>query len=333
MEKSLAAAYVGFDELAVAYNKVNIIYNNGIPEPNRVDLCILRHQIKNDLAITSPDISLSVANPLPGSIVNVNAVIHNLGDVAEVNVPVAFYNGDPDADGTLISDIQTIGGPIPAAGTATASVSWLVPEVNEPQQIYVVVDPDFILEDANRNNNIASISAMSPDLTVAYIMSERTGPKMRSITARVANTGVLSVQNVNVVIRQDSASGPQLASFNIANLDPNSFYDVSFDWDLACADLNSTEVLLYAIADESNTFAESDETNNIAFGLIDAVEVADITGDGKIDLEDMCRFSEHWIHNCIEPDWCAGSDFNHSRQVDFADYAIFAEHWLEGTMP
>jgi len=327
MERSLAATYAGFDELALAYNKVEIIDVNGIPEPNRVDLYILRHQIKSDLAIATGDISLSVVNPLPSSIVDINAVIHNFGDVAEVDVPVAFYNGDPDANGVLIGDVQVIAGPIPAAGSATASVSWLVPEVNEPQQIYVVVDPDFILEDANRNNNIASISVMAPDLTVAYIISEKTGPKMRTVTARVANTGVVPVQNVNVVIRQDSANGPELANFNIAQLDPNSFYDVSHDWYIIAKDFNSVEVPFYVIVDEPDTFRESNENNNVTFGLVQVGKVADVTDNGKIDPVDLFCFANSWLASCEEPDWCYGCDFNQSGRVDFADFAALSDSW------
>ncbi|MHC4740138.1 MAG: hypothetical protein ACYS9Y_14610, partial [Planctomycetota bacterium] len=70
MERSVTATYAGSDELALAYNKVEIIDNNGIPEPNRVDLYVLRHPIEGDLAITASDISFSVTNPLPGSTVD-----------------------------------------------------------------------------------------------------------------------------------------------------------------------------------------------------------------------------------------------------------------------
>jgi len=327
MERSLSATYAGAGELAVAYNKVEIIYNNGVPEPNRVDLYVLRHTIKGDLAIGSGDISLSVPNPTPGSTVNINAVIHNAGDVAEVNVPVAFYNGDPEANGVLIGS-QTIPGPIPAGDTTAASVSWLVPEVNEPQQIYVVIDPNFEIQDAHRNNNVASIQVLAADLTVAHIISERIGPKIRAITARIANTGSLPAENIAVTIHRDSATGPEIANLNINRLEPNSFYDVWHLWNIVAEDFNDIEIELYVTIDEPNSIRESNENNNTSFSLVKVGKIADVTDNGKIDFADLANLAQYWQSSCSEPDWCQGCDFDRSGYVDFADLAKLADSWL-----
>ena len=48
----------------------------------------------------------------------------------------------------------------------------------------------------------------------------------RGITIRIQNSGGLPTENINVIIRQDSAGGPELASFNITQLDSDSFYDI-----------------------------------------------------------------------------------------------------------
>ncbi len=328
MERSVTATYAGSDELALAYNKVEIIDNNGIPEPNRVDLYVLRHSIEADLAIAPNDISFSIANPLPGSIVDVNAVIYNLGDVAEVNVPVAFYNGNPDSNGVLIDDIQTIAGPVPAGDTATATASWFIPAVNEPQQIYVVIDPNFENEDADRSNNVASISVMAPDLTVAQITSERIGPKTRGITARITNFGGLGAENIAVSIRKQTVNGEELGSFNISELDPNTSYDVWHVWDIAAQDFNDVEILLHVIADPNNTINELDENDNTAFGLVQVGKVADITDNGRIDFTDFAKLANNWVENCIAPDWCEACDFNQSQQVDFTDLLKLCDNWL-----
>jgi len=336
MERSLSATYAGAGELAIAYNKVEIIYHNGlaeviehnsIPEPNRVDLYVLRHTIRGDLAIDSGDISLSVPNPTPGSTVNINAVIHNAGDVAEVNVPVAFYNGDPNANGVLIGS-QTIPGPIPAGDTTAASVSWLVPEVNEPQQIYVVIDPNLEIQDAHRNNNVASIQVMAADLTVAHIISERIGPKIRAITARIANTGSLPAENIAVTIHRDSATGPEIANLNINKLEPNSFYDVWHLWTIAAEDFNDIEIELYVTVDEPNSIRESNENNNTSFSLVKVGKIADVTDNGKIDFADLANLAQYWQSSCSEPDWCQGCDFDQSGYVDFADLAKLVDSWL-----
>jgi hypothetical protein len=328
MERSVSATYAGADELALAYNKVEIVDVNGIPDANRVDLYVLRHSIASDLAISAADISLSAANPMPGSTVDVNAVIHNLGDVAEVNVPVAFYDGEPNDGGTLIDDIQIIAGPIPAGDAGVATVSWLVPAVNEPQRIFVVVDPNREREDRNWANNSAGISAMAPDLTVMSISSDRIGPKKRGITVRIANIGTLPAENVDVVISRDSAGGPELTSLNIAKLEPNTFYDVWHVWDISAEDFNDVEVPVYANIDKPDDVLETNEENNIAFGLLQVGKLADVTDNGRIDFVDCAELAIVWLEECSEPEWCQGRDFDKNQKVDFADLAEMAENWL-----
>jgi hypothetical protein len=311
MERSLTATYAGPAELALAYNKVEIIDHNGIPEPNRVDLYVLRHAIKADLAIASSDISFSILNPAPGSTVDINAVIHNLGDVAEVNVPVAFYNGDPDAGGLLIKNI-TIPGPIPPGGFAAATVSWLVPDTNEPQQIYVVIDRLFSLEDSDRTNNIASVPVLAPDLTVTCVTSERIGPKMRCITIRVTNSGTLPARNIGVCLRRGSSTGQTLATFNIPELKPGSFYDVWHNWNIAAIDSNSIEIPVYAIADYAGTIAEFNENNNIALASVQVGKSSDLTDNGRIDFTDFAILADSWKNS----------------QADFSALEKLAENWL-----
>lgn len=328
MERSVAATYAGVDEMALAYNKVEIIDINGIPDANRVDLYVLRHSIASDLAISAADISLSAANPTPGRTVDVNAAIHNLGDVAEVNVPVAFYDGEPNDGGTLIDDIQIIAGPIPAGDVGVATASWLVPVVNEPQRIFVVVDPNREREDRNWANNSAAISAMAPDLRVMSISSDRIGPKKRGITARIANIGTLPAENIDVVISRDSAGGPELTTFNIAKLDPNTFYDVWHVWDIAAEDFNDVEIPVYVNVDKPDDVLETNEENNIAFGLLQVGRAADVTDNGRIDFVDCAKLADVWLEECSEPEWCQGRDFDKNQKVDFADLEEMAESWL-----
>ncbi len=301
---------------------------NGIPEPNRVYLYILRHPIEGDMAITASDISFGVTNLLQGTFVDINAVIHNLGDVAEVNVPIAFFHGNPDSNGVLIDDIITVVGPIAAGDIAIATISWFIPAVNGPQQIYVVIDPNFVIEDANRSNNIASVSTIAPDFAVASISSERIGPKNRGITARIRNSGGLPAENVGVVIRRGSADGPELASFNITQLNSDSLYDIWYVWNIAAEDFNSVEIPLYIIADEPDSISESDEDNNLSFNLVQVGKVADATDNGQIDFADFAKFANNWLDSCVAPEWCEACDFNQNQEVDFNDLAKICESWL-----
>ena len=329
MERSVSAAYAGADELALAYNKVEIIDQNGIPEPNRVDLYVLRHSISTDLAIPPGGVAVATYTSIkPGEPVDLTADIVNTGDVAVKDVQVAFCEGRPDANGTLIDEMQIIEGPIPAGASATASVSWIVPEVNEPLEIYVVVDPCFVLEDSDRSNNVASISLLGADLTVTSISSERIGPKKRGITARVANVGGLSAGNVTVMLNKGSATGPELASYNIDELAPEAFHDLWYIWDIAAEDLNDVELSVHVDVDWSDEIVETNEENNTAIGLIQVGKAADVTDNGRIDFVDCARFADSWLEDCSGPEWCEGRDFDKSSKVDFGDVKDLAESWL-----
>jgi len=36
----------------------------------------------------------------------------------------------------------------------------------------------------------------------------------------------------------------------------------------------------------------------------------------------------NWFSNCVAPDWCGGTDIDHSGTVDFNDLWIFSQAWL-----
>lgn len=244
-----------------------------------------------------------------GQPIDITADVVNTGDVAVKDVQVAFYEGSPDANHVLIEEIQVIAGPIPAGGSATAKVTWIVPEVNEPVPIYVVVDPCYVLEDADRTNNTASISPLAPDLKVTSISSERIGPKLRGITIRVANTGVLPVKNVTASLRRNSAKGAELANFVIGRLEPGAYHDLWHIWNIATEDFNNVEIPVHAIVDEFDNIKEGNEENNVFLGMVQVGKLADLTDNGKIDFEDFAKLADY-------------------PKVDFAFLAELCESWL-----
>ncbi len=59
---------------------------------------------------------------------------------------------------------------------------------------------------------------------------------------------------------------------------------------------------------------------------------ADLTGDCFVDLADFSWFAEDWLQDdCINPDWCRGTDFDRSGAVGLEDLAALAAQWLTGT--
>lgn len=51
-----------------------------------------------------------------------------------------------------------------------------------------------------------------------------------------------------------------------------------------------------------------------------------------VNFTDYAIFANHWMDDtCSDPDWCEGTDFDHSGGVDILDLATFAEYWLSGS--
>jgi hypothetical protein len=394
MEHSLAVTYAGsgeFAELTLVYNKVQIDINEmeiydadfnepndswyydpnfydpcepnapfypftvAKPEPNRVDLCLLKHGLRRDLAVGPEDIFIYLnkadvtfdwkldfvdfakfaknwqradcneynfwcygcdfdrsgcvdyndidvsgridqndlgffcrdwlwcsggPNPPPDSTVDVVAVVHNVGDYAEVNVPVVFEFSSSLFGG----DIQhwnradtNIAGPIVPGGSGMAMAEWTVPPiVVSPPQIRVFVDPDFRSEgqEDDSSDNESSNELLAPDLTVTQVSVKRIDPNL-GLTARVSNIGGVRADDVNVVVCYGQEGEPNydelVASFRLS-LDADSFYDVRHLWD--ALDAPSTNFLVYVVADPNSTddpngtINEYDEDNNMDFILV-----------------------------------------------------------------
>jgi hypothetical protein len=60
--------------------------------------------------------------------------------------------------------------------------------------------------------------------------------------------------------------------------------------------------------------------------------VADLNGDGIVDLLDFAKIAAHWLETgCGTPDWCGGTNLDQTNStVDYADIKVFIDHWLEG---
>ncbi len=52
--------------------------------------------------------------------------------------------------------------------------------------------------------------------------------------------------------------------------------------------------------------------------------------DGAVNFTDYVIFANNWMdYTCCDPNWCEGTDFDHSGCVDFGDLVIIVDNWLE----
>ena len=117
-----------------------------IPQSGRTDICALRHRLGRDTAVQENSLRFSPVDPAPGQTVTVSAVIENRGEWVETDIPVAFYDGDPSNGGVLIGETQMVAGPLVGGATAAASVQWTVPDEPIRHEVYVVVNPEEVLQ-------------------------------------------------------------------------------------------------------------------------------------------------------------------------------------------
>ncbi len=237
--------------------------------PATADLYVGWHTISGDLGVTVADIHLSSPNPLPGTDVTIHATIRNYGDVPAENIAVRF------GDGEWIASPDDIPGPLVAGNHAEVAVVWPVPYTVDPREITVeITSADWPggYEDTDPSNNSATITVLAPDLTITDITAQPAGTGQQDLTIRVANVGALPSPDATLTLHEDDPNGATLPdgdALAVPALLPGAYDDVQYRWLGAPAGRH----LVCAVADESDTVAEFDETNNTRF-----VQVPDNSG-------------------------------------------------------
>jgi subtilisin family serine protease len=130
---------------------------NGIPIINGVEGVHYSYNITTtpstagdpDFLITANDISFSNDEPISAQLVQISGEVHNIGNKG-ANANVSFYDGNPETG--ILLGIDSVS--VPAGGSDQATITWLAtPGTHE---MFVVVDPQDLIDEADENNNIAS---------------------------------------------------------------------------------------------------------------------------------------------------------------------------------
>ena len=106
-----------------------------------------------DLAVSTADLHLSPARPLPGQPVSLQAWVRNLGPrtAAPAAVPVSFWDGPPGVGeligATVLPEIP------PTGGTALAAVTWNA--ASGVHDLYAAVDSANSVPELDESNNVA----------------------------------------------------------------------------------------------------------------------------------------------------------------------------------
>jgi subtilase family serine protease len=213
------------------------------------------NDIQLDFATLTPDLTVSsinwaIENALIDTSTNITITVDNPGtDTAGVSVLRCFIDNQPPKDVEI--------GPIPAGGTATATIS--VPLEAGAHEMYAVADADHEVTELNEYNNQTNLSfnTIAPDLVVKSITltpAESVPGEEVTVTVNVENRGRDTAQNVRVAL---SVNGSPLGDADIDEIAVGDIKPATFTW-------TSLEGMqeFQALADSEGTVAESNENNN-----------------------------------------------------------------------
>ena len=319
LDRSFTGAYATNGALLLTYNAVALAKDtNGVWRSGQVDLLFLDYLIGRDLAVFDSDLSLNT-NAVPGQPVTISAVVHNLGELSVVDVPVAFYDGNPSSGGLPIGGVQTIAGVLPAGTNATVSVTWNVPASPTSHTLYVVVDPTLTQADRNRENNTATLAVFAPDVQISDLAVSQTDITNRLLTAHCVNLGFIPTTNsVLVTFRSGAANGPVLAEIPIHPLPVDGANDASFTWDLVGVPFTNAFEMVSATVDEANTVPVANPAKKTR--LVSVRIAFDSVGDGIPNWWRTRYFGG--AGSTTNAASCATCDPNHNRFNNLQEFQL-----------
>jgi hypothetical protein len=258
--------------LAVVYNRRNVQLTQvsqavGTAQPLTVpvpivgstDLYMVRHLMEGDLAVEPGSLEITPPNPSPGQDATLRVRVLNHGSTAVGEVSVGFYLGDPAGGGTLIGN-ATVPGPLAPGGAGDVTLSWTVPSTSAQLDVYAVLDPNQLVEDVNRLNNVARLGVVKPDLAFAAVWWDLLPNGAWSVTVRTINHGSLTSPPTSVVFRDGGPGGSLVYAEDVIGLGPGQSVDVTATW--TPQSLLFTQSL-YIGVDEEGAIDEYDEGNNV----------------------------------------------------------------------
>ena len=154
-------------------------------------------------------------------------------------------------------------------------------------------------------------------------MTVQKAGRKQIVTVRVANDGVIPVENFEIsMMIDDPNSGEFLDGYHIFEILPDAYHDVSFT--LTTLPVGVSNV--YAVLDENNVVDEFNEDNNIGSIRIVNYAPCDYEPDGDVDVVDLATLAAEWleIENLSTDIYPIGGD----GIVNFLDFAELAKYWL-----
>ncbi|MEW6097031.1 MAG: CARDB domain-containing protein [bacterium] len=219
-----------------------------------------------DLAISSTDISFYPSCPASGEMVTITAIVYNTGTIKADSVVVGFFIGNPLGTGTEIGS-QTIT-TIFSNGSQTTQFLWNTTGYTGMAQIYVYIDPQNKIAEANKTNNLTE--------KMVYIQEPDTLPPTNSITNPADNSIVSGI--IDISADADDNVGVTKVEFYINNtqrhIDITPPYNYSWN---TTQENNGSSTINVVAYDSSNLTNEKHITVMVDNPVIDTTPPGTIT--------------------------------------------------------
>jgi hypothetical protein len=200
--------------------------------------------------------------PTEGTIITVSATISDVGSHDAKGVVVAFFDGDPEGDGSYIcADFITS---VPTTTSALAECVWDTTGVTGTREIYVVADPvdRIVEEDENNNSAHSSLTILTkPDLWIASLTPAETevveGQSI-TVTAVVQNSGQTDAPTSTLALYQGTTMNGTLVHSATVAVSAGEAVTAPLPWTATALGPQS----LTSRADLDDDVDESREDNN-----------------------------------------------------------------------
>ncbi len=283
LERGFAGVFGADGRLRLAYAKVAVGEDaDGVPVFGAVDLCILDHPVGPDPAIGEYGIALSTNAVAFGESVDILVTVENRGDLAVSNLAVCVYEGN-----ALLGATQRVA-QVQGGTSEVVTVAWTVSEAASNVVLRAVVDPGLETDDRNRANNVATLAALMPDLSVDGASALNESTNVRLVSATVMNEGAVpAAAGVAVTFRRGTSDGDLLATDTLGAMSfgTNGVYDAGFRWEMAGTVFTSAFEVVYIAVDPTNAVGEIEERNNTA--VVQVMTSLDSDGDSLLDGEEQ----------------------------------------------
>jgi len=269
----------------------------------------------HDVAITQ--VTPSSAWAYEGWLMNITVMARNNGNISETFDVTAYCNN------TAIGTIPVID--LPSNGETTLTFTWNTTGVASGNYV-ISANASIVPYEFNTANNryvdgvveLLSLTMMR-DIAVTNVVPEVSWAYKGWLVEIVVTVENLGEQNetFDVTAYYDSNI---IGIINVVDLPPSTALNLTFNWNTGTV----TPCNNYTISAEASIIPYEYNTinNYLVDGKVKIRIVADVNGDGKVDIADVAMVSAAFGSYPGHPRWNPAADINRDGKVDIADVAI-----------